>query len=508
MTKDFLFKAENITKTFQGMTALQDVSFEVHSGEVVGLIGENGAGKSTLLKIMIGFQPQTKGSMTIRSEMFSPHSPMEANALGLGMVFQEQSLITSLTVAQNIFFGREKEFKRLGFINRRKMDKKAFEILSSAGLSRIKPDKNVSELDFATRQMVEIAKVINLANTSGHKQCLILLDEPTSVLNGSEVEQLFSEIKKLKEAGHGIVFVSHRLDEVVEISDKIYVLKDGKNVGETDAANADEAKLYEMMVGHSSSHEYYRLKEQINPSDDIIMEADDLGLHGEFKHCSFKLHKGEILSFCGVVGSGKEKLCSVLCGDEKQTYGTLKVRGKAVQFTSPNNALSQGILMVPKERNEESIVGTLSVADNIALSNPKKLKSHVLISKKKLVAQAKEWIGKLRIKTSGYAEDLVALSGGNAQKVVFARALASEADILVLNHPTRGVDVGAKEEIYALIREIVKEGKSVILLADTLDESIGLSNHIIIMRDGLITGEYDAHIDAKPEKVQIVKCMM
>ena len=231
MANDVLFKAQNITKVFQGTTALEDVSFEVRHGEVVGLIGENGAGKSTLLKIMIGFQKQTEGEMFIRDSVYAPNSPREGNALGLGMVFQEQSLITSLTVGQNIFFGNEKQFKRFGFVNWRKMYKAAAEVLRSTELDNIMPEKKLSDLDFATRQMVEITKVINLANTSGYKECLILFDEPTSVLNSTEVEKLFEEIRKLKAAGHGIVFVSHRLDEVLEISDRVYVLKDGKNVG-------------------------------------------------------------------------------------------------------------------------------------------------------------------------------------------------------------------------------------------------------------------------------------
>lgn len=508
MTKNVLFEAENVTMKFKGTLALDKVSFKVHQGEVVGLIGENGAGKSTLLKIMIGFQTQTDGTMRLRNEVYEPHSPKEANSSGLGMVFQEQSLIVNLTVGQNVFFGKEEKFKKFGIINWDKLYKESEIALANAGVTGIKPQKKVSDFNFATRQMVEIAKVINLANTSGHKECLILLDEPTSVLNSDEVAQLFDQIRKLKAAGHGIVFVSHRLEEILEICDTAYVLKDGKNVGETDIEHADESKLYEMMVGRSSSNEYYRLKDQVEPSDEVVMEAEGLGLHGEFKDCSFKLYKGEILSFCGVVGSGKESIAAVLCGDTKPTAGTYKIKNKAVHFIDPSKALDKGVLMLPKERNEESIVGVLSVGENIALSNLKKIKKNLFISRKSVSDQAINWISKLRIKTSGYTEEIAQLSGGNAQKVVFARALASEADILILNHPTRGVDVGAKEEIYALIREIVRTGKSVILLADTLDESIGLSNRIIVMRDGLITGEYDAKVDGKPEKVSIVKDMM
>lgn len=508
MDKNLLYSAKNISKSFHGTQALDQVDLEVYEGEVVGLIGENGAGKSTLLKIIIGVQPQTSGEMMIHGKPYAPKDPREANTQGVGMVFQEQSLIVNLTVGQNIFFGYEKNFRKYGFVNWNKMYSMAQKALDNVGAKGILPRKKVSDLNFATRQLVEIAKVVNVSSSSGSEHCLILLDEPTSVLNETEVQSLFEEIRKLKKSGHSVIFVSHRLEEVLEISDRIYVYKDGKNAGNMLTKDATESKLYEMMVGHSTTTEYYKLDQQEEPKEEVVLECVDLGLHGVFKHVSFKLHKGEILSLCGVVGSGKEDICSVLCGDDIPTSGEYFINGKKANLNSPSDALKKGILMVPKERLEEGIVNSLSVGENIALSDPKKLKKGLFISRKKLKAQAAEWIKTLRIKTLGHNELVMQLSGGNQQKVVFARALASESDILILNHPTRGVDVGAKEEIYGLIREMIKQGKSIILLGDTLDECIGLSNRLLIMRDGSVTGEMDASVDLKPNQVDIVSMMM
>ncbi len=503
-----LFAAKNITKSFSGTQALKGVDLTVYPGEIVGLVGENGAGKSTLLKIIIGAQPQTSGDMEMRGKAYTPKNPMEGNREGLGMVFQEQSLIVNLNVAQNIFFGHEKDFRAHGFINWGKMNKQAAEVLSEVDVTDISPRKKVSDLNFATRQMVEIAKVMNVTRQTGHENCLILLDEPTSVLNEEEVQNLFKQMRKIADRGHSVVFVSHRLNEILEITDRIYVYKDGQSVGSLDTKDATEAKLYEMMVGRSTTTEYYKLEKQRVPDENVVLEVKDLGLHGVFKHVNFKLHQGEILGICGVVGSGKEEICSVICGDEKPTSGEVILKGQKTNFSAPVQALKRGVLMIPKERLYEGIVSTLSVENNIALSDAEKLKAGPFISKKLLQKQAEDWIKTLRIKTKGCKELLLQLSGGNQQKVVFARALASQGDVLILNHPTRGVDVGAKEEIYSLIRDIVNEGKSVILLGDTLDECIGLSSRIIVLKDGLMTGEFDACVDRKPSQVDVVGLMM
>jgi len=509
MDRKLLFQAKNISKSFHETKALKGVDLDIYEGEVVGLIGENGAGKSTLLKIIIGSQSQDDGEMMMHSKPFAPKTPLQANAEGVGMVYQEQSLITSLSVGQNLFFGHEKYFRKMGFINWNRMYVESKKVLNEVGCNDINPRKKVIDLNFATRQMVEIAKVVNITKQSkSDKKCLILLDEPTSVLNEDETKRLFVEIRKLTENGHSVVFVSHRLDEVLEISDRVYVYKDGENAGNMSVEDATEAILYELMVGRETTTEYYKLEKQTDPTDEVVLEAKDLGLWGRFKHCSFKLHKGEILGFCGVIGSGKEDICSVISGDERQTSGELIIRGKAVKYSAPHQALRDGILMIPKERLYEGVIRSLAVEDNIVLSNAKKLKKNGFVSKKRVAAQAREWIKRLSIKTRGGEDLVISLSGGNQQKVVFARALASNADILILNHPTRGVDVGAKEEIYDLVRSVVAQGKSVILLGDTLEECSSMSNRVFVMKDGLITGEFQAPVNNKPSQVDLVSKMV
>ncbi|WP_418232183.1 sugar ABC transporter ATP-binding protein [Butyricicoccus sp.] len=503
-----LFSAKDITKSFSGTQALKGVDLEVYPGEIVGLVGENGAGKSTLLKIIIGAQPQSSGTMTMHGQPYAPRNPMDGNRAGIGMVFQEQSLIVNLNVAQNIFFGHEKNYRRYGFINWKQMNKDAEDVLANCDITNIPVRKKVIDLNFATRQMVEIAKVVNVARRDDGDGCLILLDEPTSVLNEEEVQTLFKQMRKLADKGHGVVFVSHRLDEVLRITDRIYVYKDGCSVGTIPTAEADEIKLYEMMVGRNSTHEYYQLEKQADPRQDVVLEVKNLSQFGVFKNIDFQLHKGEILGLCGVVGSGKEEICSVLCGDESPTSGQILLNGRQIKFSSPEMARKNGILMIPKERLYEGIVGMLSVEDNIALSNLEKLRKGIAVSPERITKQALKWIEKLNIKTSGEKALIMSLSGGNQQKVVFSRALASESDIIILNHPTRGVDVGAREEIYSLIREIVAQGKSVILLGDTLDECIGMSSRIIVLQDGLITAEFNAKPEAKPNQVDVVSHMM
>lgn len=508
MEKKAIFAARGITKRYPGTVALENIDIELYPGEVVGLVGENGAGKSTLLKIIMGNEQPTEGSMTMQDKLYAPKTPIEANNMGVGMVFQEQSLIRNLTVGQNIFFGLEEEYTRFYVLNKKKMHSDAKTILESMQLGYIRPEKKVASLEFATRQMVEICKVFHVVSRSGVESCLILLDEPTSVLNDSEVQSLFENIRRMTAGGHTVIFVSHRLDEVLAISDRIYVFKDGKKVDEVLRADADESVLYEKMVGRTASGEYYKVNEQTPPGEEIVLETRNLGKRGFFRNVSLTLRAGEILGICGVVGSGKEDLCAVICGDENPTSGELLVRGKPKKFSAPNKALESSILSIPKERREEGVIPSFSVSENIAMSNFKKVSKAGLISAGLSKRQAEEYKDMMRIRTPSVNQKVGFLSGGNAQKVVFARAMASDADILILNHPTRGVDIGAKEEIYSLIRGLAAQGKGAILLGDTLDECIGLSNRLLVMKDGEITHEYDASPGNKPEQVDVIKYML
>lgn len=503
-----IFKTEKISKIYSGNRVLNNINIELYEGEVVGLIGENGAGKSTLLKIISGAEEASEGTMEMNGRLYAPKAVIEANKQGIGMVFQEQSLIGNLTVAQNIYLGREEKYKKFGIINRSFMNKDAKKSLESVGVDNVEPNKKVRDIDFATRQMVEIAKVLDIVFECSKNSSIILLDEPTTVLSDNEIEKLFVQIKKMKEKGNAVVFISHRLDEVLKVTDRIYVFKDGENTAVLNTKDANEFLLYEKMVGRSTTGKFFMTDRQTNPSDEIVLEAKNLSMFGMFKNINFKLRKGEILGFCGVEGSGKEDLCSVLCGDEKQTSGTLECFGKKVSFSSPKEALRMGIICVPKERRDEGIIGLLSIKDNIAISSYKHLSNFGIISARKTFSESVDIVKKVGVKCRSVNDRVNQLSGGNAQKVIFARALESGAGIIILNHPTRGVDVGSKEEIYKLIRDAVEKGISVILLGDTLDECIELSNRVITLKDGMRSGEFECPPNKKPSHIEVVKKMM
>ncbi len=508
MERKCLMSVNNITMQYPGTLALDDVSLEIYGGEVLGLIGENGAGKSTLMKILMGAETATSGEMRMHGEPYAPRTTIEANRLGVGMVFQEQSLILNLTVAQNIYIGREEPYVRHGLVSVKRMHQDAQKVLNLMEVENIRPGTRVNHLDFASRQMVEIAKVFDAVSACQDRGAVILLDEPTSVLSDQEIRQLFRHVRRLTERGNAVIFVSHKLGEVMEIADRIAVFKDGCKVAEMDNSELDEGILYEKMVGRSASGEYYQVSRQREPEAEVVLALRDLGKRGYFGGVNLELRRGEIVSVCGVIGSGKEELVAVVSGDEDPTGGEILVGGKARSFASPCDALRYGILSVPRERRVEGVVSDLDASENIALSNLEKVKRHGLISDRLKRAQAEAYVRELSIKLPSVRQTVGHLSGGNAQKVVFARILASDADILILDHPTRGVDVGAKAEIYAIIRDIADKGKSLIVLGDTLDESIGLANRVMVMKDGEVTRVFDAPPEAKPDQLSILKYMM
>jgi len=398
-------------------------------------------------------------------------------------------------------------------INQARMNKDAAQVLNRFHI-RHKPETKITKLDFAERQMVEIAKVLDAA-TDGTDHALILLDEPTSVLNSDEIKELFDQISEIKKQGHTVVFISHRLNEVLQISDHIYVFKDGENTGCVPKEKADAELLYERMTGRATTDEYYKESRQTVPQDKVVMEAVNLSLYGYFRDISFKIRKGDILGICGLEGSGVEELCGVLSGDTKPTSGHLNIyesaRGSlsSAKMTSPQDAAKKyGVLSIPKNRNSEGVIGTLSVGDNLIMSNLKGASRKGVITGKRLTTIAEHWINTLGIKTPGVKAHVMQLSGGNAQKVVFGRAMFSDSDIFILNHASRGVDVGAKEDIYSLIRDMTEQGASAILVGDTLDECIGMASRILVMKDGLVQREFDAPVGSKPAQADVVKYML
>ncbi len=500
-----VLEIRDVSVAFPGVKALDQVSFSVGKGEVVGLIGENGAGKSTILKVLNGIYRPDTGGVYIDGAPVRIVSPRDAFDKGIAMVFQEQLILPSLTVAENIFLGREQEFLRYGLISKARMNAAAVEELRKVHLD-IHPGRRCADLSFADRQMVEIAKALSLdGRIKG--DVTILLDEPTSVLEKREVELLFRIVEDLKQRA-SIVFISHRLEEVLAISDRVYVLRDGKVVYETPGKAATTKALHQHMVGRQLHHEYYREARQAVPTAVPVIEAEALSRRGSFSNVSFTLHAGEVIGIAGVIGSGREDLAKCLAGHLRVDSGHLKVMGKRVSFRNAHNATACGIGLVPSERKIEGLVAAFSVAENMTLAALPRFVSGGVIRFAEEEEVARTWITRLKIRTPSTKTAVGSLSGGNQQKVVLAKWRVAGVRAVILDHPTRGIDVGAKEDVYELIRDMTAEGLAVILLGDTLDEVIGLSSQILVMRDGEIAATFDASAGRKPAQVDLVGYMM
>jgi ribose transport system ATP-binding protein len=502
---DAALSVVKIDKRFPGVHALKDVSIAIKPGEVVGLIGENGAGKSTLMKILSGVYQPDSGDIIIAGKPTRLANAADANLKGIGMVFQEQSLLTNLTVGENIYLGNEAQFTRYGIVNWHALYAAAERQLEKVKVD-VDPRIRADDLSFAARQMVELAKALTLEeHAAGH--LVILLDEPTSVLEHVEIDILFARVRALKSRA-SFIFVSHRLDEVLQLADRIYVMKDGAVVAELMAADANITMLHQLMVGRTLQAEYYREPMQKPFQEQVLLEVDGLSLGKAYKDVSFKLRAGEILGIAGVIGSGREELTRTLAGFAPHDSGRLRVANREVRLTTPAEAVDFGIGYVPRERRVEGLVLFLPVAANITLADLSSLTLYGLIDAREERRLARTWVDRLKIRTPSINTLCLNLSGGNQQKVVLAKWLNAKARILILDHPTRGLDVGAKEEVYELVRAITAEGMAIVLTSDTLEETIGLSHTVLVMRDGVITHLTDANPGHKPRQIDLIGHMV
>jgi ribose transport system ATP-binding protein len=505
MPETALLNLTNVSKAFAGVQALDRVSVEVRSGEVVGLVGENGAGKSTLIRILAGVYRPDSGTLALDGKPLTLASPRDANLHGIGIVFQEQSLLPNLTVAENIYLGQEKEFSRWGVILWPALGAAAKRQLEKVQLN-IDPATRTAHLSFAERQMVELAKALALEERT-ERHLVILLDEPTSVLEQREIDILFERVRALRSRA-SFVFVSHRLDEVLKISDRVYVMKDGKVVTEKPAAETSVPELHRLMVGRELHAEYYREARQQPPTANVAMQAERLTVQGAYRNVDFALREGEILGIAGVIGSGREELTRTLFGFLPHSTGKLVVAGKTVRLTSPDQAAALGIGYIPRERRVEGLVLTLPIVPNITLASLRTVMQAGTIQSGKERRLAETWVEKLRVRTPGVDALCLNLSGGNQQKVVLAKWMNASSRVLIFDHPTRGLDVGAKEEVYDLMRTLSEQGIAMVLTADTLEETIGLSHSILVMRDGEVTARFDAMPGSKPAQVDLIRHMV
>jgi ribose transport system ATP-binding protein len=501
-----MYELRAVEKRFPGVHALKAVDFHVKRGEIVGLVGENGAGKSTLMKVIYGAYQPDGGAILIDGKTVRLQNPRQAMEKGIGMVFQEQSLIANLTVMENVFLGYEAQFVRFGVIDWKAMAAAARRQLAKVRLE-IDPGMVTSRLSFAQRQLVELAKVLTLEERVDG-DLVILLDEPTSVLAEDEVKMLFRIVRDLTSRA-SFIFVSHRMDEVMELSDRIYVMKDGRVADVVARGASTVEEIQHKMVGRSVDKEYYR-EHRRRPYDAArtLAELKGVSLPGRVRDISLKLHAGEVLCLVGAEGSGREAILRTIFGMRPPLSGTVEIKGRPVARFAPEEAAARGVGYVPRERKVEGIVAGMAVYENMTLSQLDRYATAGVLRVGAERALERDWIGRLSIKASSEFADCGNLSGGNQQKVVLAKWRSGGSDVMLLDHPTRGVDIGAKEDVYDMIRDMSDEGVGVVLVADTLEEAIGLAHTILAVKDGAIRKRYDLAGGERPTLYDLLHYMI
>ncbi len=475
-----LLEMTHIVKGFPGVQALDDVDFEVYPGEIVGFVGENGAGKSTLIKILSGIHVKDEGTIQFNGRDISPHSPQEAQSLGISTIHQELALIPYLSVAENIFLNREPRLS-LGRVDFRRMNREAEAILHDLGAD-IPGKKLVQQLNVAAQQMVEIAKAVS------QNARLILMDEPTSALSSKEADALFALIRRLQQRDVAVVFVSHRLEEVRQIADRVVVMRDGRRVGTLPIAEANEEKIIRMMVGRDVGL-YPKEKAEIGAP---VLELRDLCGENGVEHINLTVRQGEIVGLAGLIGAGRTEVARLICGVDKVTQGELLMHGQPVHIKSPMDAVRQGIGWVPEDRKLHGLVLGMDVQENTTMAVLPRI-SNVLgaVKNKEAKRITNEYVAALSIATPSISQTVRHLSGGNQQKVVLAKWLSTAPKLLIMDEPTRGIDIGAKTEVHALMSRLAQQGMGILMISSEMPEIIGMSDRVIVMCQGRITGEFD-----------------
>lgn len=477
MSENVLLKMKHVTKRFPGVVALDDVNMELNRGEVHALLGENGAGKSTLIKVLGGIYIPEEGQIEVNGKLEEIKSVPRSQELGIGIIHQEISLVPEMSVAENIYLGRE---EGTVFINKKENIKKVRELINFLEFD-IKPTDKIKTLSIAKQQIVEIAKALSMDSK------ILVMDEPTAAISESDTRKLFKIINRLRKEGIGIIYISHRMDELFEITDKITVLRDGKYIATVDTKETDRQELISMMVGRELAEIYNYRNGDL---DEVVLETKNLS-SDYVSHMNVALRRGEILGFAGLVGAGRTEFARVLFGIDKVREGEIYIHGKKTSIRNPQAAIRQGIAMVTEDRKGTGLVLNNTVAFNSLLIVLDKFIKGCFVNQKKADSIVDNAINYLKIKTPGKDTIVGTLSGGNQQKIVLAKWLENAPDIIILDEPTRGIDVGAKMEIYELIFELAKKNVSVILISSDMAEIINLSTRVAVMKEGRITGVLD-----------------
>jgi rhamnose transport system ATP-binding protein len=483
-----IFQARHVSKSFGGVHALKDVHFEIFAGEVHALLGENGAGKSTLIKIMTGVHQPDAGELFLAGQPIHFDSTRAAQQHGVAAIYQEPSLFPDLDVAENILVGRQP--MRRGGVDWKQMYQQASTLLRRLG-STLDPRTKARELSVAQQQIVEIARALSIDAK------VLIMDEPTSSLTLGEVEDLFAIVRQLRQAGTAIVFISHRLEELFALVDRVTILRDGSYVGTRAMANVTTDELIRLMVGRTLNELFP--KQAVAPGD-VVLEVAALGVEGRFSDVSFQLRRGEILGMSGLIGAGRTDVARALFGTEPATTGTIKLDGKVVTIKSPDAAMALGIGYVPEDRKEHGLVLKMSIADNITLPVLSSFAPLGWLDTSRELAAATAGSRQLEVKMASVEQKAGELSGGNQQKVVLAKWLGTKPRVLILDEPTRGIDVGTKAAVHHLMSSLAAQGIAILMISSELPEVLGMSDRILVMREGRLTGQF-SRAEATQEKL-------
>lgn len=485
-----LLEMKNVSKGFPGVQALSDVSIDLHHGEVLALVGENGAGKSTLMKILTGIYEADAGEIYLNGERVQVENTKKASELGISMIHQELNLMKDLTVAENIYIGREP--KTMGiFMNDRKLNQITKELFERLSLD-LNVRTKVELLTIAKQQMVEIAKALS------YESKILIMDEPTTALTETEIDVLFDIIHMLKKDGVGIIYISHRMDELKRITDRITIMRDGQYIATLPTAETEMIEVIRLMVGR----EVY-IESQPTLTDEVrevVLELKNIATSTHIRDISFSLRKGEILGFAGLMGAGRTEVANAIFGVDKVKSGEMYLHGKRITLKHPSQAVANGIGYLTEDRKHLGLLLEMDVKTNVALASMQNFSKAGFMQDKTIESAAQDYVEKLKIKTPSVHQQVRLLSGGNQQKVVISKWLHRDCDILIFDEPTRGIDVGAKGEIYKLLDDLAKEGKSIIMISSELPEILRMSHRIAVMSEGRITGILSAE-EANQEKI-------
>ncbi|MGB2782495.1 MAG: sugar ABC transporter ATP-binding protein [Atribacterota bacterium] len=475
-----IIEMKGIKKYFYGVKALDGVDFQVRTGEVHALIGENGAGKSTLVKILTGVYQPTAGTIILNDKPTQFPSPQVSQKAGISAIHQEATMFPDLSIIENIFMGHHIRNKSNGLLSWREMKDKTQILLDKLELD-IRPDTKVRNLSVAQRHMVEIAKALSLDAK------IVIMDEPTSALTLKEVEYLYKIIRKLKSEGKAIIFISHKFEEVFEIADYFTVLRDGKYIGEGLIADITVDKIVQMVIGRSLEQMYPKLEAE---QGNVILKVENLTKIGVFKNISFDLHKGEILGFFGLVGAGRSEVMQTIFGIDSKTSGDVFINGEKINITNPSDAMNFGLAYLPEDRQIQGAILAMNIRENITLPIIDEISEYIFLDRNREFEITDEYGKYIEIKASGWEQLVEDLSGGNQQKVVLAKWIATKPRILILDEPTKGIDVATKATVHNFISELAKKGIAIILISSELPEILGMSNHVIVMHEGVITAKF------------------